>query len=85
MSGLSGYKWTCHPLSPLVLNEFLSTHSALWPQWNWREMIEAGITARDHQDPLEVAIERVREKFDLSGKSRILLAAWVSVGLVTKC
>lgn len=48
-------------------------------------MIEAGITARDHQDPLEVAIERVREKFDLSGKSRILLAAWVSVGLVTKC
>ncbi|MCC7481849.1 MAG: hypothetical protein IT541_10040 [Hyphomicrobiales bacterium] len=78
------YAWAAADPSPLKLNEFISTHSALWPQWDWRSLIEAGIQARNRQDSPEDALESIRSEFNFSANNQILVAAWIAAGLITK-
>lgn len=78
------YEWAASEPSPVLLNEFISSNSALWPQWDWRGLVEAGLQARKRLDPIEDAIERIRIEYDFPTNSHILVSAWLSAGLIAK-
>lgn len=78
------YAWVSTDPSPLALNQFISSHTALWPQWDWRHLVEAGILARSRNDPIEGAIKKVRAESVRTPSDQILVAAWIKTGLIYK-
>lgn len=79
----SSYTWSRHDPHALQLQEFVSTHSVMWPHWDWRGVIEAGRLSRERNDPVQQAIESVGVQFNLGANSRILILAWLTTGLLT--
>jgi len=84
MPAMPHYVWAVSDPTPALLNEFISSNSALWPQWDWRGLVEAGLQARKRLDPIEDAIERIRIEFNFPANSRILVSAWIGAGLITR-
>lgn len=78
------YEWSATEPSPVLLNEFICSNSALWPQWDWRGLVEAGLQARKRFDPIEDAIERIRIEYNFPTNSHILVSAWIGAGLIAK-
>ena len=79
---LASYIWAPQAPSPIQLNEIISSNSVLWPQWDWRSLIEAGIQARLADEPPADAISRIRREFNFPPNNQMLVSAWLNAGLI---
>jgi len=80
----ASYIWAPQAPSPIQLNEIISSNSVLWPQWDWRSLIEAGIQARLTNEPPAEAISRIRREFNIYSNNQMLVSSWLNAGLIIK-
>ncbi len=84
MQSPSYFAWAAKEAPHYSISEFISSHKANWPQWDWRGMIDAGIQARHRNEDVDEAIERCRQQLGLPSNNQILVTAWLSAGLILK-
>lgn len=77
------FQWTACDPSATTLDEVVCAQSLSWPGWEWRSLVEVGVTSRQQGIDVADALEMARRSKELPPFARnMILAAWLRLGIL---